>query len=446
MNFELLKAKALKYNISEIEVHHEVKSGADIEVFHGEVDSSTSFSTSVCSIRAVYEGKVGLYYTENMNFTEDSYDEILNIIVSNAKCITSTEPYFIYEGDKNYPNLEKKDCDFDDFSMNDKIKFCLKLEELILNRNELVYSCSGVSYSESKYTYTITNSNGLSLQKHGGFASLAGQAVIKKGEETKSDYEYQVVVSLNDLDLEKIAEGCVDRAVMSIGGEPISSKQYPVVLENTVANNLFMVYSSIFSAESVIRKTTFLADKINDKVFGDNITIIDDPMFDRSMHMSAFDDEGVASRPKTLVENGVFKTFLHNLKTAKMLNCESTGNGYKSSIRANVGVSPHNLYIKPGEKSFDELLSMANGGILITNLQGLHAGVNPITGAFNLQASGFMIEDGKLGKPVNLIVLSGNIKDVLNNVVEVGNDLEFKSRVIASPSLFISSMSVSGKN
>jgi PmbA protein len=128
-----------------------------------------------------------------------------------------------------------------------------------------------------------------------------------------------------------------------------------------------------------------------------------------------------------------------------MLNTTTTGNGYKAGISSGVGVRPSNFYIKPGETSLDELFNECGNGFYLTEVQGLHAGINVINGDFSLQAQGYEIVDRKLGKPVNLIVASGNIKKLLNEVISIGNDLNFKTGSVGAPSLLVSEVSISGK-
>ena len=189
---------------------------------------------------------------------------------------------------------------------------------------------------------------------------------------------------------------------------------------------------------------SFLKDKLGEEVFGKNITLIDDPLFWEAQQQYSFDDEGVATCTKAVVENGVLKTYLHNLKTAAMMQVKSTGNGFKNSVNSSVDIQPANLYLKAGDTSLEEMFKQLQNGVYITSVAGLHAGLNPISGSFNLQSSGFLIENGRKTKPVTLIIISGTLQELLNNVSYVGNDFEFK-RGVGAPSLAIKSMAISGK-
>ena len=145
------------------------------------------------------------------------------------------------------------------------------------------------------------------------------------------------------------------------------------------------------------------------------------------------------------MENGVFKSFLHNLKTARYHQTKSTGNGFKAGLTSPIGVSPTNLYLKPGNQSLDEMIAGVEKGLFITKCAGLHSGLNPISGAFNLQATGYLIENGKKTQPVTLIVVSGNFFEMLNEVEIVGNDLIKNLMGVGAPSIKVKSLMVSGK-
>ncbi|MFA7127527.1 MAG: metallopeptidase TldD-related protein, partial [Bacilli bacterium] len=200
---------------------------------------------------------------------------------------------------------------------------------------------------------------------------------------------------------------------------------------------------SMFSGESAIKKITPLIGKEEQSIASKKITIVDAPLKKDAIFTHPFDDEGVACYDKKVVDKGVFKTFLHNLKTAQYFNTHSTGNGFKQG--ANVGVSGTNFYIAPGRTSKEKLIESIKEGLLITELDGLHAGVNVISGDFSLKASGFHIVNGEITRPVSLIVMSGNFFSLLNKVEAVGNDLYLSVNGIGAPSIKIKKIAISGE-
>lgn len=441
MNFSKLKECALKEGITDIEIYESISNGVEISTFNGVVENNTSFATKVCAIRGVYNNQIVTVYEENCN--DEMIPSIIERIKDNCSIKNQNDPFFIYQGDKEYPVLNEKETDFDDYSLEDKINLCSRLTELMKKRSPYV-QMTEVSYSESEGSTRIVNSNGLDLQKNSKYGFLVAEAVCNRDGENKTGFDYIRIDSIKDANLEELANQAVDSATSTFGAKSIPSGSYRVVLDKKVVSSLLGAFANVFSAESVLKNMSFLKDKLNEEVFGKNITIVDDPLSLEAPSQSAFDDEGVASYKKAVIENGVLKTYLHNLKTAAMMNVKSTANGYKSGVQSSVGVSPSNLYLKSGETSLDEMFNMVENGIYITDVTGLHAGLNPVSGSFNLQSSGFKIENGKKTEPVTLIILSGTLQELLNNVGAVGNDFEFK-RGVGAPSLLVNTMAISGE-
>ena len=441
MDTKVLFEKAKEAGINEIEVYRVKTTKSEIGIFNHQIENLNSSTSNVCYVRGAYNGHLGSVYLENNNL---SAEEIISIIKDNASLINIDEPYFIYPGDESYPELKEYEGDFDSHTLGEKSDMVLALAKKVEDLSEYV-SCPEAEYSESSFEYSIENSNGLSVSKNGGYAYLVASVLAKKGDEVKSGFEIQLAKKFADFDIDKLAKDSVDNTVSKFGGAPIVSGNYKTVVKNSVVRSLLGAFSGVFTAEAVIRKMSFLAGKEGTQFFGKNITIVDDPLCELAPSQDSFDDEGVAAKTKTVVENGVFKTFLHNLKTAKMMNTVTTGNGYKAGVSAGVGVRPSNFYVMPGDKSLDELFAECGNGFYLTDVQGLHAGINVINGDFSLQAQGFEIVDGKLGNPVNLVVASGNFKKLFNDVISIGNDLNFKTSNVGAPSLLISELSISGK-
>ena len=148
-----------------------------------------------------------------------------------------------------------------------------------------------------------------------------------------------------------------------------------------------------------------------------------------------------------MIENGVLRTLLYDLKTAAKAGYASTGNGNKASYTAGIHVAPSNLFLKPGSTSFEELLSHAGNGLLITELNGLHSGANAATGDFSLSAKGYMIENGKRSRAVAGITVSGNFYTLLKNILCVGSDFRWGlpgDGTYGAPSILVSGLSVAG--
>ena len=165
-------------------------------------------------------------------------------------------------------------------------------------------------------------------------------------------------------------------------------------------------------------------------------------MYEKALTKIPFDTEGVLTYNKSIIEKGIFKTALYNLKTANKEGRKSTGNGFGGSI----GVS--NLVVTPGELDLDGLMNKVGNGLIITDVSGLHAGVNPISGDFSLLSEGFLITEGKRGRPVEQITISGNFYDLMMKITDVGNDMiniPGSRGEFFCPSVIIKDISIAGE-
>lgn len=192
-----------------------------------------------------------------------------------------------------------------------------------------------------------------------------------------------------------------------------------------------------------------LAGKEGEKVAADCVTITDDPMREGYPAQTSFDGEGVAAFRKNVIENGVLKTLLYDLTTAKKAGRESTGNGLRGSYTSSVNISPFCFCLEPGNKSEEQLFSAAGDGILITELNGLHAGADGVTGDFSLQSAGYRIRGGKKAEYVKGFTVAGNFYELLLGITAVGNKLKFgipaSVTAFAAPPVLVPGMSIAGK-
>ena len=191
-----------------------------------------------------------------------------------------------------------------------------------------------------------------------------------------------------------------------------------------------------------------LNDKIGEKIASEQVNIVDNPFMKEGLSSRNFDSEGVASKKTNIIQKGVLNTHLYNLKLAKKLNKNSTGHGNKSSYKSTISIAPSNLYIEPTDVDYNNMVESLDKGLIITELQGLHSGVNTVSGDFSLSAKGYFVENGKIKRAVNQITVAGNFYEMLENVEKVGSDLEFtmpSAGYIGSPTIKIKSLSIAGK-
>ncbi len=195
------------------------------------------------------------------------------------------------------------------------------------------------------------------------------------------------------------------------------------------------------SGDTIYRQASFLAGRLGEKIAGENVTIVDDGTMPGGFGTAPFDDEGVPSQRTVVVEKGVLKSYLLNTYTAKKLGLKTTGNASRA-LASTPSVGNGNFFLEPGVQTPEQIIGGIKQGLYVTELLGY--GVNLVTGDFSQGASGLWIENGELTYPVEEITVAGNLKDILNNIAEIGNDLEFRSS-IAGPTLRIEGMTIAGE-
>ena len=272
--------------------------------------------------------------------------------------------------------------------------------------------------------------------------------VVRYVQYTLSGLGYDIANDFAKLSLDKITrDGLVDTLKM-LGARPIKSQKCPVVFKNVVFAELFSEYMGLFSADRVQKNLSGLKGKLGEVVASEKFTLMDHPHLDTGLSSSSFDAEGVATYKKHIIEKGVLKTYFHNLKTAFKDGCLSTGNASKASYKGTVGIAPSNLIIESGGASVESLINSVDLGIYITGLQGLHSGVDSISGDFSLQCHGFLSEDGKLSEPVSQITVAGNFFEMIKDIEGIADDVTFSllaSDYIGSPSVKVGTLSISGE-
>ena len=254
---------------------------------------------------------------------------------------------------------------------------------------------------------------------------------------------FDVVRNYEKLNFRDLGEEAADKAVSMLGARPISSEKLPLILDREIAAQVLSVLANVLSARSVIKKKSLFAEKVGQKVASHLVTIIDDGNMKGGVASNIVDDEGVPTQRTVLVDSGILLGFYHNSYTAKRMGVASTGNGVRSGAKSTVGCGTTNLYIQPGQTSKEEMIDSLRRGLMVTSVMGLHT-ANPISGDFSLGAAGFLIQEGKIARPVRGITIAGNLIDLLSKVTLVGSDLRMYGST-GAPTLLVDGISVSGE-
>lgn len=435
--------EAKNNGFNEYEVYYVDRESLSINAYNEEVEKYNLTTSYGLSFRGKINDKIGYSYTEILD------DDAINMLVKNAKesalVIENEDIQFIYEGDKEYAEVNTYYKALENLPADKLIDLALSMEKEAKTLDNRVTSFGGCGIGYSKARYGIINSKGLNLENKSNLLSAYVVPIIKNGEDMHDGMGYVTANSIEDVDPRKLAQDGINEAISRIGGKSVSSGKYKAVINNEAMVSILSTFVGVFSGDAVQKGLSLLKGKEGEIIASKQVTLLDDPHLENGLASVPFDDEGVATKKKDIIHEGKLMTLLHNLKTANKGNTKSTGNGFKNSYASPVGVSPTNLYIQKGEKSFEELLKDVGEGLLITEFAGLHSGANSITGDFSLAAKGFYIKDGKKDYPVEQITVAGNFFDLLKNIEEVGSDLKFPMSSIGSPSVKITELSIAGK-
>lgn len=441
---KIFEAGQLK--MDEMEVFIQKNKEFEIEVFEGKVDKYSISESGGLSLRGLADGKMGYSYTEKID--ESSIDMLVEEAYENGKYIDSIDKEDIFSSSNKYEDVKAYSNEIGKISVDDKINFLKLLEKEALGLDNRVTSVQGTAYKEIEQERYIMNTKGIELsdQFNGGYSYTS--VIAKDGDDVKTGMSIRMFKDFTELNYKEMAKEAVHRATSMLGARSIKSDDYPVIIENRIFADIISAFSPIFTGENVQKGLSLLKDKVGTNIASDLLTIIDDPFLKDGFATRAFDDEGTPTRVNKIIDKGVLNTYLHNWKTAEKDGVESTGHASRSSYKSSLSISPSNLYIEEGNKTLEELIGSIEKGLFIVEVAGLHSGLNSVSGDFSLSASGYEILNGKIGRPVNLITIAGNLYEVFNNIEDIADDLKFTlgaSGYIGSPSVKLKSLSVAGE-
>lgn len=434
-------ARCAQKGIEEYELYYQTAESTSVSAFQHSVNEFTSSIEGGVCFRCIVGGRMGYASTEALN--EEQAASIVDRAADNAATLEADEPVFLAEGGKTYTPITVKP-----YALPDTESLIAKVldtqEKLYASNPSVIDGSETQGISERSETF-IYNSKGLDLHSRNTLSGLVVASVVTDGKEMANDYEIKLG-EFAAIDTDELTAKVTASALQKLGGEVAPTGQYPVVFAPEAMCSLLGVFSAIFSSENAQKGLSKLNGREGEVIAAPMVTLVDDPFFPGSTRQHNFDAEGSPTFTKNVIEGGVFKTLLYNLKTAAVAGKETTGNASKAGYDAPVAVRPFTMYLVPGEKSEEEMLAPIEKGVYINSLGGLHAGANPITGDFSLQSSGFMVEDGKKTTFVKSFTVAGNFYDLLKNITEIASNLETPGMgSFGSPTVRVDGLSVAGK-
>lgn len=440
-----LCAALANLGVSEYEIYYTASSGISVDTLDRAVSAfSSSDSNGVC-LRVIIDGRVG--YASSELIEEHEMAELAYRACENARSVEKVDTVGIYGGSDSYE--EQRTPEHKSIGAAELRALALELGERTYAADSRVKSGTTTQATSFDREIGIINSHGVDLHAAFGMDVIAAEAVVAEGEEQQSDFAYCAYIG-DGQQLDAVAGEAVGNATSKLGAsDNVPSGRYDIIIDGKQMRELLAVYSGAFSAKNVLDGMSSLRGKLGCEVASKLISLTDDPQRQGNMVGIPFDAEGVATHRRAVIEGGVLRTFLHNRETALAMGCETTANASKADYSSAVSVRPYSFCIEAGDDSMEQLMAKVGDGILITELKGLHAGANTVSGDFSLESEGFMIRGGKRAEAIKCFTVAGNFFELLRSITAVGDRIETGVQMgitgFGSPAVLVPDMPVAGK-
>jgi PmbA protein len=322
--------------------------------------------------------------------------------------------------------------------------------EILIKRarvaEEAALAVNGVTNSEGaeagwgRSRIALAASNGFAGSYAGSSHGVSASVIGGSGTGMERDYDFASSIFATDLrDPAEVGKSAGERAVKRLGAKKMPTCRCSVAFDPRVARSFISHLLGAISGPAIARGTSFLKDRLGERIFPEAITIVDDPHRRRGLRSKPFDGEGMANHRRALVDKGVLTTWLLDLRSARQLGLHTTGHAARGTASP-PGPAATNVWIEPGTISPKELIADIENGFYVTEMMGM--GVNGVTGDYSRGAAGFWIDKGEITFPVSEMTVAGNLKDIFARL-RAADDLEFKAGA-DSPTLRVDDLTVAG--
>ena len=435
---DMAKAKGAK----ESEVLFTQRSNFSLKANDGALEEYKVSSTQIMGLRVGKDQKIGISYCEDMQ--EKSLSLMVDQALENSKYVKEDEfeEICVAHKDRVFADNEKT-YRADNTPAEKKIELCLDLEKAVKAKDSTVKGAPYNGYSEGESASYIANSLGtLCFEKNRSFSCYTSALIEKDGKQSMH-YHGSVGRVFSDLDANNCVEESFKHANSLLNAGPVATGQYDVIFSQDMLDDLFSVFSTMFSGKSSMDGVNPMREKLGQTIGVSGLSIKDCPQYVDGFNYSTFDDEGNLRKEFSLIENGVLKSFYHNSATAKFHSVENNASASRGP-KGTLGVGGTQQVVSLGSTNTDEL---KKGRYLnIVSLQGLHSGADSLSGDFSFGASGYLCENGQVLESVKGITVSGNFYQILKEIALIGNDMKSNAYgTFFSPEIRFSSLSVAGK-
>ncbi len=435
--------KEEKYNLAKWAMNHALNNGAQhvsvtiansknssIDVREEKIETLEQATQNNLSIRLFVDKKYSTHSTNRLK--KEDLAGFIEEAIAGTKYLaedefrTLPEPELYYKGQGE--NLKILDEKFNTVDPEKKIDLAFVAEKEVLGKDERIISVS-TSYYDGLSERVMVNSNGFEGDTSNSYYGISASVSVKSGDTRPSASWSESAIFFDDLKKDGIGQIALDKALKKIGQKKITSGKMPMIVENRQMSRIFNPLISALSGSAIQQKSSFLIDKLDEKVVSDKLSITDNPFIVGGRGSRHFDSEGLATKKRAIFENGVLKSYFIDTYYAKKLGMAPTSGGTT------------NLEFKTGNNDLQGLVKLVKKGILVTGFNGGNS--NDTTGDFSFGIEGFLIENGKIVQPVSEMNITGNLLGLWSEIIEVGNDINTNSSWL-TPSILFDGVDFSG--
>ena len=448
MSYELTKEtaqrladEAVKRGASAAEVVMKRRKEFTVSVRLGDVEKIKESIDQGLGLRVLIDGQQSSVSCSD--FSEDAVHQLLDEAIGLARAASPDESAGLPQASEmagELPDLDLFDEEVERLPTEKKIEMALAAERTAQNYSRQIINFDGGGLETASSTMILANSLGFAGEYQTTLISLATVPVAADDQgRMQRDYWYDQRRRLKDMaEPEEIGRIAAQRTLRKLNGRSVPTQTVPVVFDPNMAASLLGNLFEALSGEAIFRRASFLVGQLGELVASPQLTVVDDGQMKGGLGSRPFDGEGLPTRRTVLIREGRLESYLLNGYTARKLGLRSTGNASRALVGAPT-VSAGNLSIAAGAQTPAEIIGSVTRGLYLTEMIG--QGVNIVTGDYSRSAGGHWIENGELSFPVQGVTVAGNLKEMLRGIEMIGNDLDYRSSVVA-PTLLIGRMTI----
>ena len=434
--------RARKKGARQAEAFLEVGRQSSCRVREGEIEDLTEATSKGVGLRVVSHQRVGFAYTSD--FDPGSLNQFVDRALQLAEAAAPNK----LNGLPSTQDLSNRsnagelfDPEIAGLPSDWKIKASLEVERVGKAVDPRITTFESVGAGDYVSEVVVASSSGLVDAYSGTYAFLYAMPVASDGTQLQTSYWVDYKRFFKDLESpEHVGRQAAQRALRMLGAKKVKSQKVPVIFDPMIAASFVDSIASAADGDAVFKKSSFLAKHLNERIAGEQVTLLDDGLLPRALGTAPFDGEGVPTRRTAIIENGILRNFLYDSFTARKAKTRTTGNASRS-YNALPRIGTNNLYLVAGTKAPEDLIGEVESGFYVTAMLG--RGADIVTGQYSRGANGLWIEKGELSYPVQEVTVAGDLLQMLRQLDAVGNDLQFRGST-GAPTIRFAELTVAG--